>query len=387
MRDMMVRMTLKYPNYHIYYNLPPEKDSPFRKGESKAGNLNSALELLQRIDTDIKYVETRDADDLVVDPYFLRHTIGQMEVNEKIAYVQTIKEVKPSKGDPFGYMEKLFYNSLMLSKNAANAVFPCGSGLVWRKYALLDIGGFPGWNLVEDFQSGAEALKRKWKSMFVPIVGALGQIAPEDIPNLFKQRGTWALDSFRLLFWWDKKGLSFRQKLHFAESGLFYIMSILFFIQGLIPVIKLIWGIDPIGGDELGYFVHITPYVLSVYLFILSLVRYRPISFIEIFRSFQIAFGLAPIYVKAFFMALFNGRYHKPKYVVTRKNHHYGLYITKVIPQTIFFLIILGSIVYEVYYSESMFDIDIITTGWAVFYLIILSQVIKDSWFKVFSKH
>src|SRR5690606_579112 len=121
--------------------------------------------------------------------------VARLEAKEELAFVQTIKEVNTPKGDPFGNKESLFYRSLMLSKNSAKAVFPCGSGLLWRRKALDDIGGFPSWNIVEDFQSGIEALRRGWESEYIPIVGAVGQVAPEDIPNLYKQRGTWALDA------------------------------------------------------------------------------------------------------------------------------------------------------------------------------------------------
>jgi cellulose synthase (UDP-forming) len=73
--------------------------------------------------------------------------------------VQTIKQAQVSAGDPFNNWEPMFYRGQMLARNAANAVFPCGSGLVWRRSALREIGEFPTWNLVEDVQSGLEALR------------------------------------------------------------------------------------------------------------------------------------------------------------------------------------------------------------------------------------
>ncbi len=82
--------------------------------------------------------------------------------------MQTIKEAQVSAGDPFNNREAMFYRGQMLSRNAANATFPCGSGLVWRRAALGDIGLFPTWNLVEDLQSGIEALRRGWDSCYLP---------------------------------------------------------------------------------------------------------------------------------------------------------------------------------------------------------------------------
>ena len=134
----------------------------------------------------------------------------------------------------------------MLARHAANAVFPCGSGLVWRRAALDDIGGFPTWNLVEDLQSGVEALRRGWNGAYVPIVGAVGQHAPEDLPNMYKQRGTWALDTMRLLVWGDLSGLTWRQRLQFGELGLFYLQSFAVVVFIACPVIGFATGVYPL---------------------------------------------------------------------------------------------------------------------------------------------
>lgn len=148
--------------------------------------------MLDRDFPELAYVETRDADDEMGTTRFLHEVVGQLEADEGLAYVQTIKETQVSAGDPFNNRESLFFRGQMLGRNAANSVFPCGSGVVWRRTALRSIGEFPVWNLVEDLQSGFEALKRGWRGMYLPIVGAVGQHSPEDVPNVYKQRGTWA---------------------------------------------------------------------------------------------------------------------------------------------------------------------------------------------------
>jgi hypothetical protein len=37
-------------------------------------------------------------------------------------------------------------------------------------------------------QSGLEALRRGWRGIYLPILGAVGQHAPDDVPNYYKQR-------------------------------------------------------------------------------------------------------------------------------------------------------------------------------------------------------
>ncbi len=184
-------------DYPVVYHEPVDRWAPGRDGAAKAGNLNDALAFLRAEHPGLRYIETRDADDELGSEHFLRLVVGQLEHDDRLAYVQTIKETQVSPGDPFNNRETMFYRGQMLARNAANAVFPCGSGLVWRDVALASIGGFPTWNLVEDLQSGVEALRRGWRSLYLPIVGAVGQHAPEDVPNVYKQRGTWAIDTVR----------------------------------------------------------------------------------------------------------------------------------------------------------------------------------------------
>ncbi|HLY84193.1 MAG TPA: glycosyltransferase, partial [Acidimicrobiales bacterium] len=120
----------------VLYHSPPPRFAPGRDGAAKAGNLNSALAMLDAEHPEIVYIETRDADDELGSNGFLRQVVGQLEVDNQLAYVQTIKEAQVSAGDPFNNRESGFYRGQMLARNAANAVFPCGSGVVWRRTAL-----------------------------------------------------------------------------------------------------------------------------------------------------------------------------------------------------------------------------------------------------------
>ncbi|MEM1332893.1 MAG: glycosyltransferase, partial [Actinomycetota bacterium] len=195
MRDAVHAFARRLPPGALLYNRPPKKGDPARRGESKSGNLNSAVLLLDGCD----FVETRDADDLVGSSNFLRAVVGQLMNDGSLGFAQTIKETRTSEGDPFNNNEPFFYRGTMLARNSDHAVFPCGSGLVWRHSALKSIDDFPGWNLVEDLHSGVLGLREGWGGLYVPLVGAYAQHSPEDIANVFKQRGTWALDTTRLL--------------------------------------------------------------------------------------------------------------------------------------------------------------------------------------------
>ena len=97
---MVENLQKNYTSARIIYHLPPSKNSPERVGKAKDGNLNSMLKLVSQQYPDIRYIETRDADDLVGNANFLRYTIGHLVSNPKAAYVQTIKEAMVSPRRP-----------------------------------------------------------------------------------------------------------------------------------------------------------------------------------------------------------------------------------------------------------------------------------------------
>src|SRR5215211_6462185 len=336
----------------VLYHSPPARLAPGRDGAAKAGNLNSALAMLDAERPDIGYIETRDADDEMGSKRFLREVVGQLEVDESLAFVQTIKEAQVSPGDPFNNRESMFYRGQMLARNAANAAFPCGSGVVWRRTALREIGDFPTWNLVEDLQSGVEALRRGWRGCYLPIVGAVGQHSPEDVPNVYKQRGTWAIDTVRLMVWGNLRGLDLRQRAQFLEMLVFYlhafttlvyIPSILFSLLGWTPL-------DSTGTAYIGYLV---PFALATEAWLLMVnkpyhdrrKRQRH-PFRALWRVRIMWTGMAPIYMKASIQALLGGPNRKPVYKVTRKHDDLRWHWRATLPQTTLVMLVLCVLLY-----------------------------------------
>jgi cellulose synthase (UDP-forming) len=379
MQAIVKQLQLAYPEVQVVYHEPPRRGDLRRRGEAKAGNLNSALERLNGLAPDIDLIETRDADDLVGDRAFLRQSVGQIMADPQVAFVQTVKEAVVSPGDPFGNLEPLFYRKAMVAKNAADAVFPCGSGLVWRRQALEDIGGFPTWNLVEDLQSGVEALRRGWHGVYLPIVGAIGQTAPEDIPNMVKQRGTWALDTMRLTFWGDKSGLSLRQHLHFAELGVFYLLSFAVLAFAMVPLVALTLDIYPLIATQADYVMHFWPYALAVELLLVALMGRLPYE--ALWRARQTWIGMAPVYVWATLLALFYGPRRKPTYRVTRKEAIRGWFWREVLPQTVLLVALIAAALYHLATHSLLRDADLGSLFWAAFFVLLLSQVVRNSWF------
>lgn len=376
----------------VLYHSPPLRFAPGRDGAAKAGNLNSALALLDEEYPGLRHIETRDADDELASTGFLRQVIGQLEADDRLAFVQTIKEAQVSPGDPFNNRESFFYRGQMLSRNAANAVFPCGSGVVWRRSALHEIGEFPTWNLVEDLQSGVEALRRGWRGVYLPIVGAVPQHSPEDVPGVYKQRGTWALDTVRLMFWGDLRGLNLRQRAQFIELLCFYLSSFTVFVYVPCVVCSLL-GWVPLDSDPVGFLTHMLPMVVATEIWLLTLNhpfndrrRRQRHPYRALWQVRTIWAGLAPVFMKATVQAIVSGPNRKPVYQVTRKHDVRQWHWRHTLPQTTIVLTVLAVAIYALRFDA--FPDPILLSGtvyWGGLNVILLSNFVTRSWYGLVS--
>jgi cellulose synthase (UDP-forming) len=371
-----------------YYSAPP-RDAPGRDGAAKAGNLNAALTYVCDWHSEAEVIETRDADDELGSPSFLREVVGQLHAHPDVAFVQTIKEASVSARDPFNNRESLFYRGQMLSKHAANAVFSCGSGVVWRRVALYSIGDFPTWNLVEDLQSGVDALRRGWRGMYLPIVGAVAQHAPEDLPSVFKQRGTWATDSVRLMVWGRLRGLSLRQRMHFWEIALCYLNSFTVPVYLGCLVVAMVTGVGPLS---------FTPWTCAVFMGSLIVVselwlvvsfypyndrrRRQRAYFRSVWRARVVWNGLAPAYMKGAFRAVVGGPNRKPVYRVTRKTHDHRFHWRYVLPHATALVALVAASAYAVVVGSLTVAV-VPALYWSALAAALLAGFISRGWFAV----
>jgi cellulose synthase (UDP-forming) len=297
--------------HEVYYNPGARKDA-------KAGNLNSALDYLDKVFPQAELILTQDADE-VVHSGLLKKTVGYFS-DPAIAFVQTPKEVFAPKNDPFGTRDRMFYDVLQVGRNGAGAAFACGSGVVWRISAIKAIGGFSTWNVVEDLTTSYRLHSAGYRSEYHNEILSIG-LAPDDIPGLLKQRGTWAVDTWRLFLFDNpllKSGLTRGQRLQYLELGFFYLTSTLF-----LPLLMFTPLVSGIMGDFIPIrATYLLPWVTISILYYIILSRGHGMFML---RMWQYWVGHWPTYTKAFWVAV-RSRHKKPKYVVTRKTRTHGFY-------------------------------------------------------------
>ena len=195
----------------------------------KAANLNSAL-AWSRADA----VLTIDADHQVV-PNVAQELLGYLR-HDEIAFVATPQEFHGSRGDALNPTEPVFYRATQPARDRHGLAFSTGNGVLYRREALIRIGGFSEWSLVEDLHTSIRLHAAGWRSAFHPRPVTVG-LAPRTAAEYARQRLRWALDSLRILRHdppWRRKGLSWRARLHYSHTLVSYlaVMVQLAFVLG-----------------------------------------------------------------------------------------------------------------------------------------------------------
>lgn len=282
-----------------YIARPDVKEKRF-----KAANLNYALR-----QTHGDFVMVVDADN-VVSPRILDDLLGHFK-DKQVGIVSSRQRFTVDKDD-FNH-DHLFYIHMQSGKNSDNAAISCGSGVIYRRTAINEIGGFSEWNIVEDLHTTYVANSKKIKSLYVSQSYVSGH-APRDIGAIYKQRGTWAADTLRMFFWQQPLfnfNLSFRQRMHYFEMGYTYLVSG-FALTGvyLINFVALVENTPVVTEGEM-YLVLRVPAIIFTLLFFDRLSQGQLTS--------RIWAGLFPVYFKSTLVAITHPR-RKPKYKVTPKN-------------------------------------------------------------------
>lgn len=275
--------------------------------DSKSGNLNFGMSKSRG-----ELILVLDADQVPA-PEILNRLAGFFS-RSQVGYVQSKQTFFLPETDPFYNQDKVFYETIQLSNDQANAVISCGSGVVYRRQALEEIGGFASWNLLEDFTSSYELASRGWRGVYYPH-GLSRGLAPATLAGVYRQRFQWCLDTMRLFFWDNplfKSGLSWRQRAHFLVVMMSYLTSGLVFPVFYAAPLLVYWrGHSCVLGDELTYGVLRGAYVLA------TILMFRYLFFgKEPLRQFKMLCSLFPVHALAILAALLYPPGRKPAYRV-----------------------------------------------------------------------
>jgi cellulose synthase (UDP-forming) len=224
---------------------------------AKAGNINHAL-----LRTTAPFVVVLDCDH-VPDRQFLEATLPCF-TDADVAFAQTPQYYANwDRGEipaAAWAQQALFFGPIARGKDGHDAMFCCGTNVVFRRAALEDVGGFPIESVTEDFELSILLHERGWRSRYVPEVLARG-LGPEDMASYVSQQQRWSRGCLAALPTVLRSTLPQRQKLQYLLSASFFLSGWTVLIYMSFPVVRLLTGAQPLAATTADQFLgHFAPY-------------------------------------------------------------------------------------------------------------------------------
>ena len=351
----------------------------FRRKErhgAKAGIINDCLKKL-----DQKYVAVFDADQTPL-PEFLDTLIPLLELDARLAFVQTpqfytnIDENRVARASAF--QQAVFYEYICEGKNTRDAMFCCGTNIVFRRRALQEVGGLDESTVTEDFATSVKFHAAGWKSLYHNHVYAFG-MAPENLTAYFNQQYRWAngtISVFKKILWLfvcHPFSLKLRQWWEYFLSGSFYIVGIAFFVLMTCPVMYLLFNVPSFFARPEIYFLAFLPYItLSLVVFYMVLGR-RHYKMKDLFMGQLLGVVTFSVYFRAVVSAILG---IKTTFGITGKSKEKAISYFRLWPQLSIIFLSYISIIWGINRFVYERDPAILINGfWALYHLLAMSSI------------
>jgi len=288
---------------------------------AKAGNINHALGR-----TSGALVVVLDCDH-VADPALLERTLPEF-VDPLVAYVQTPQYYANAADRTIAAaswsQQALFFGPIARGKDAHDAMFCCGTNVVFRRTALEHLGGFPEGSVTEDFELSIGLHERGWRSRYVAEVLASG-LGPEDLASYAGQQLRWARGCIGAIWRVARSSLPSRLKAQYLLSASYFLSGWTVLLYLSLPVVRILTGAQPIDGASADTFLAVfAPY------FALSLASVTAVGGGRYtFGAYALAAATFWIHLQAT-VAVLTGR--MSRFVVTPKQGASGVQLRPALP-------------------------------------------------------
>jgi cellulose synthase (UDP-forming) len=219
---------------------------------AKAGNLNHAL-----AHSSGEVIAVFDVDHVPVGK-FLRETVGCFQ-DPKVAFVQTphhfynpdIFQRNLQLESRLKNEQALFFRTLQAGRDRHNSAFFAGSGGLFRRSQLMEIGGFQTQTITEDLHTSVLLHARGYKSCYLNKVLSAG-LMPETFQGYLKQRTRWAIGSLQMMFRDNPltiRGLTISQRIDYLGSVFYFFLGPPRIICLVAPLFALVLNLSPLRTD------------------------------------------------------------------------------------------------------------------------------------------
>jgi cellulose synthase (UDP-forming) len=294
---------------------------------AKAGMINDFLEFIeghpptgyefnqfQKTGTpgDEKYVAIFDADMNPL-PDFAEGLVQIMEANEKIAFVQRPQYYSNFENNRVaraaGLQQVIFYEYICEGKGSQDAMFCCGTNVMFRRQALVQVGGFDESSVTEDFATSIKLHSNGWSSAYLNRICAFG-MGPQDLGGYFKQQFRWALGtagaSRRIVgnFLRNPRAMPLATWFEYMLSATYYFVGWAFLVLLICPVIYLFFNTPRYFAHPGIFFLFFAPYLIMTMTAFLNTLKDRTYQRRDIYHGLLLANVAFPIYMKASLLGL-----------------------------------------------------------------------------------
>ena len=166
---------------------------PGKPHHFKAGNINYGLQY-----SDGEYIAIIDAD-MILHRDFLNYTLPHIMFSSEVAFLQTPQSfynIRP--GDPLSDSQYMWYANILLHRDTLHCASCCGTGAIFRRTQLEEIGGFQTKSITEDVLTSTMLFSKGYRSVYVNYKLQMG-LAPWTYRGYLKQRDRWGRGAIQLI--------------------------------------------------------------------------------------------------------------------------------------------------------------------------------------------
>lgn len=347
----------------------------------KAGAINDFLP-----QTDADFIAIFDADALPAHN-FLRDMVPVIEENPRIAFVQTPQYYANTNVSGVALaaarQQSVFYEYICEGKSHSRAMFCCGTNVIFRRQALLDVKGFDEKSVTEDFATSLNLHLKGYDSAYYNQVYVYS-LAPETLASYFTQQSRWSFGSVGAMrkvlgsFFRRPGAMRWGQWWEYFLSSTYYWIGWVNFIFMLLPMLYIFFNIKPLRADVFSYMAVFVPYfIFTMNMFYLGMEE-RGYRVMDMLLGQQIGFLCFPIHMSSAIAGIL-GR--KRPFGVTPKGIGGRLSLISLWPQLLMMFLSALAFVWGMFKYLSGADRNtsaiVINAIWALYHVVLLSGLFR----------
>jgi cellulose synthase (UDP-forming) len=279
-----------------------------------------------------------------------------------------------------GLQQVIFYEYICEGKGAQDAMFCCGTNVMFRRQALVEVGGFDESSVTEDFATSLKLHSRGWSSAYLNRICAFG-MGPRDLGSYFRQQFRWALGTAGLArrviggFIRNPRAMPLAKWFEYLLSSTYYLVGWAFLVLVGCPVIYLFFKIPRYFAHPGIFLLFFAPYMLATLTAFLNTLRYRTYRRREVYNGLLLANVAFPVYMKASLLGLLGVR---GRFGVTPKSGNTALPLRSLWAQILAMTVTLAAAVWglnRLFYIREPAMALVVNILWCVYNFWLLSNV------------